>query len=933
MNRFRRRCSVLLLVVLALACGRAGGMGERAVARTSVEMSGCAAVLEGRVCEITGSTREIRVLFLGPEVPAGRLRWTLAGELLPSTSEQVLGGRRFRVELPRSPNAPSSAFLTATDAQEEPLFRLSIQRATENVDLVRTQRLRTEGRIEEAQRALPPRHALDAALEGRAESLRARVELAAGHVEEAIDAFRRAQKIHRSDGRLSDEALDAMALSHTLLKHGARVSDARQALERAALAIESWDDGRAEIGYYRALIARASGDLRTATREIQASERLTTRLGLDGFRQSVRQVAAQILEELGELDMARAELAEIERALPIDASPCDRAQVSTNAGWLELMALEARPTIPRSGSTHAAFLERQAAIPSLWERSCPKPTEIANARTNLALAALWAGDLDRAATEVARTREAGPVPGFVAVWLLDIEGRIALARGKNRVAETVYEELATRSKAASSLGPLWRATVGRGLAREALGDYAAAELSYREAEAILDEQAAGVAADRGKAGFLAGRDRSARLLADLLVMRGRTGEALDAVRVARARALSATERLNRVGALDAAAHARWESGVTRYRQAREEIEAASANDWTLAADRLVVASEARQLTEGVARAALDDAFSVLQERASHKERPGAPGPGELLLAFQPSADGAWLRIYARNATTTVSHRIPAAAAASLSNAKAEDVSKVLLEPFSKEIDATRTLRVLTYGPMADVDIHALPWRGAPLLAHVSVVYPSDLPSIVRPGDGRERTPPERVIPRRALVVADTRGDLPNARRESESAVSLLASSFDTTSLVGGAALRGATLDALVRSDLFHFAGHATFESRGEWDGALEMAGGGALRVGDVLTLPRVPELVVLSGCETGRSRGLRVADVNLARAFLASGARVVIATTRPVGDELAGDLVGELYTKVTSANWDVAESLRAAEVAVARRAPETDWSAYRVFVP
>ena len=136
-----------------------------------------------------------------------------------------------------------------------------------------------------------------------------------------------------------------MALAHTLLRHGRRVSDARTALESAEIVASSWHEGIPQLAYYKALVARDAGDFRGALREFRVTDQVSRRLGLDGFRRRAEQPAANLMQVLGDNESALAKLREIERELPAGVPACERAEAMTNRGWAELVALRS-PSAP-----------------------------------------------------------------------------------------------------------------------------------------------------------------------------------------------------------------------------------------------------------------------------------------------------------------------------------------------------------------------------------------------------------------------------------------------------------------------------------------------------------------------------------------------------------------------------------------------------------
>jgi CHAT domain-containing protein len=221
-----------------------------------------------------------------------------------------------------------------------------------------------------------------------------------------------------------------------------------------------------------------------------------------------------------------------------------------------------------------------------------------------------------------------------------------------------------------------------------------------------------------------------------------------------------------------------------------------------------------------------------------------------------------------------------------------------------------------------VDLHALPWDGGALVDAVPVAYGLDLGSRVRGVEGG----------RRAVVVADGRGDLPGARRDGRRvAESLRARGWQVEILSGDDATAPAVRTALERSDLLHYSGHGDFAGRAGETSALLLAGEDRLAVGDILALSSPPRFVVLSGCETGRSGGEdAVEGLGLAQAFLVAGAEQVVASVRPVGDRLASDLVDVLYGELDERR-DAAGSLARAQRRLARGG-EGDGFAFRALV-
>ena len=174
----------------------------------------------------------------------------------------------------------------------------------------------------------------------------------------------------------------------------------------------------------------------------------------------------------------------------------------------------------------------------------------------------------------------------------------------------------------------------------------------------------------------------------------------------------------------------------------------------------------------------------------------------------------------------------------------------------------------------------------------------------------------------ALVVADTRGDLPFARDEGAWVAEALAKKMKNTELEGRAATGPALHDALAQATSLHYAGHA-IELEG--DLVLPLAAGGRLTTTDILALPASPERVILSACAAGRldANGLG-SGMGFVQAFAERGAHEVVAPSRPVRDDLALAFARALVATGGGDSHRALGELRRAH-------PDGDWSAYRIW--
>jgi CHAT domain-containing protein len=186
-----------------------------------------------------------------------------------------------------------------------------------------------------------------------------------------------------------------------------------------------------------------------------------------------------------------------------------------------------------------------------------------------------------------------------------------------------------------------------------------------------------------------------------------------------------------------------------------------------------------------------------------------------------------------------------------------------------------------------------------------------------------------------VVVANPSEDLPEAEREAtEVARRLQSAGWRVQDHAQAEASRAQLTDALAGAALLHYAGHGTHGGVDGWGAALLLHDGDRLEVSDILALPRVPDAVVLSGCDTATVElGTLAGGMNLSRAFVLAGAEWVIAAEGEVEDELARAMGEALYEgAVPTDDFDGPEALRRAQLRLRVDHPER-WQAFRAVVP
>lgn len=757
----------------------------------------------------------------------------------------------------------------------------------------------------------------DEAARARSAGIRGRAAIRAGRYEDAVTAFEASIPSARAAGLVSAASRDSTALAYVLLRRLRRYDDTRRVLDAVEGLHPEYPEARGHVAYTRALMAEDLGDARTAMRHLEQAERIAARLGTAWQQLISAELRALILIRLGRNEEAIERLHRLLDGLAEDAW-CDRSRLLSNLGRAQLGTQGARAGAARLREVRAG-LERALEIAA---SRCPDQARTAVVRLNLAIVALKLGQVSVALEhlEAAAAQEPARSTWFQ-VWLSDLRGRAALARGAPEDALRAFERAARLAEGGLDAAARWRAALGRGRAQQALGQPEAAIAAFEHAEQILLDEALGVPADAGRGAFVGEREASAEALVELLVGVGRAEQAMQVARRARARVLLTLRRAHQIEGMTAAQRARWEGGIARWRTARAALEQAAEGDWRLSGVDLEAARHARARSEAQVRAHLEEALSALagpRTRARGLESWARPPAGTVRLTWFPAGEG-WIGLAATGSRVR-SVRLPALS----SDAAAR--SRALLEPFEAELVAADRIELLPHGDLRALDLATARIGGGTLLSHAPISWPLDLGG-APPPDARGGV----------LLVADPRSDLPAARREADRVapiVQRVTRQGGIRRLTGPAATGEAVRRALADVHWFHYAGHGVYAGTGGWESHLPLAGGGSLSVADILALPRVPSRVVLSGCETARSaRSVGAEGLGLAQAFVAAGASDVVAAVRPVNDALAADLSEALYRHLAAdaerGGVSVPAALRLAQLEIAGSAPTSDWAAFR----
>ncbi|MEX1367605.1 MAG: CHAT domain-containing protein [Nannocystaceae bacterium] len=877
-------------------------------------------------CRLDGNGGPLTLWVAGRERPHLRLD----GSVLTPIEAVPTEDPGWRLVLPPPIDATT---LTVHDHRGAEHWRLALAPA------IRTPR------VDAVRQALP-----DATAPDREQAYREAVSTLEAMTDLPLDESLQAQRLlgqllhqlgRRDEGARHTEAALALAMQHgrdaTAVELGLLLVPLRQSLGEEQGARWALDTVRALLptvldaeaeglwSYYEGLHSGTEQDRGTALRRHARAETIARRLGLTDLELSA---AAQRVVTLGLLGRTQEQDALVERMLalmePLPRLSCKHALYLNDAGWsLLLGAQEGRPR-----PAALRLLQRAERIfepgggCEVGEHPDWQHTLI-SLRLNLALEALLRGEPDTARAQL-EAASALTVPAVLRPWVGYTRARLALARDEPELALSLVD--AVESDPSLDADPLlpWQVAVLRGDLHRLLGAPEPALSAYLLAERRLDELMRTVGIDQGREGLLAGVHTSAARAIELLLRRGETSQAAAVARTSRARALRPMGRAAQLSQLPAAARVTWQQERSAYRTLARRLEHELASAWRLPDDERQRLHREHARVRETMRAHLDAAYRALETaQAPVATSLASPEPGQLWLLTHPLPEG-WV-VFGLTADQVLVHRL----AELPPLADPEAMADALLAPFGSALDDADSLQVLAMGPLVEVPVHALPWRGEPLLAALPVVYKLDLgaPSTAAVDGGR------------ALIVADPAvrreglGRLPLAREEGRQvARTLTAKGWRVTTLQGEDATPTALAEALASADLLHYAGHGEHAGTEGWDSALPLAAETSLDVRDVLALPHSPRTVVLSGCETGLSDGsLRSGGMHLAGAFLVAGSSYVVAATREVPDALASAVGTALYDTDSPQPTGLREALLPLR---GRTEPwARQWSAYRGFIP
>ncbi|MEM7157558.1 MAG: CHAT domain-containing protein [Myxococcota bacterium] len=848
-----------------------------------VLFGGCVEPGPGPTCGLSGERRELTLWVDEPSPDDVRLQVdgaTVTGEVI-----EVEHGLRWTLDIP-----PGATRLTVHRPSSDDAEAFSLALPT-----------------------LEP-EAVDGAEALRHEALAAYGERDLDAIEAVIDRARRRRSWSVAAQWLHSLAFQAIVEQRDL-------SLGRQRLDEATEALPYED---ATHLYFRGLLAEQRGDVGEATVAYRDAAHQARALGAGLAPVLMLAVLGRTAVMSAHATDRASTLEAIEHGLAVARSTFvdddSRASFLNSAAW-SLLMLDTSPGRAR------ALLERSRQL--LGPRPEGRDAWF-TVRLNLAYEAL-----ERGAPHDAR-RWLAPVADRRMIranelWHGLLQARLERQQGAPEAAGRRLQAMLASADRLGDHGLRWAARVERARALEHSGRVPEALAEYAQADRVLEQQLPRLGMD-DRERFLLGRHAVAQRRVELLLDGGDPDAALCVARLARTRALRSLDQRVKRDADPVTRRALDDYLGTRlrldnaYDDTFDMVGAAAADRRRREIDREREANEQRfesvMRGPGLQGAAPPDCDALSR-----------PPEGGLDLHFV-KLERSWVGFAVDDGGTTTPRTLSDPSAA-LDSGDAVRLGQVLLEPFAPQLRAASRLRIMASGALYGVPFHALP-LGADepwLRADRAVVYGLDLP--------RVRTRTDEVTG--AALVLEPPSNLPNAHEEAEFGISGLRRRGATVvSLSDDTSTTARVLAELPRASWLHYVGHARSNGLGGWDSELVLAADGTAVVGvaDVLALPAVPSVAVLSGCQTGvLDPHSQSGGMSLAHAFLLAGSDIVVATTEKIRDDEALSLMRDFYEALDGLDDDaVSRALASAHrraIDTERSAPPhtTAWHSVRAWVP
>lgn len=443
--------------------------------------------------------------------------------------------------------------------------------------------------------------------------------------------------------------------------------------------------------------------------------------------------------------------------------------------------------------------------------------------------------------------------------LLYYRARVDLARKR---PEEALRSLATALGQDPAADWAWDLEYQRGRAEEARGNARAAEAAYERSIGVVEEMRRELGFDDLKSWLLDRKRQPFEALFRLQAGSGRAEAALATVERSQARTF-----------LDAILHAGSSTPSTA---------APAGKPWSSASLQRIEGLES--LLPAMSESPVASPQPIGQVLAAFGDRHG-------LVYFETGEEVRLITVAGRRARlhppapAQEVRRLAERFLAHPEDAQAADrLGEMLLPPGSLPEKGT-AVHVAADGILGNLPFAALRRDGRYLVEDHPVLLLPSLGALAAVESRRGEPPGSPLV--LALVLADPRGDLPEAAAEGRQ----VAKRLGAPALVGPRAVSG-ELKKAARARVLHLALHTGPGPRGAW---LQLADR-QVSASEIVTGRIGPRLVVLASCASATRTGRQMWG-SLAAAFLAAGSRAVLASLWSVEDRQARELVLRFYAE------------------------------------
>ena len=524
---------------------------------------------------------------------------------------------------------------------------------------------------------------------------------------------------------------------------------------------------------------------------------------------------------------------------------------------------------------------------------------------NLSLLAILRSQAQVAQQTLAPIEVQTELPPLVKTWVLDFKGRIAALENDWQGAEKAFSGLSAWGQKEKNLEAQWRANLG-------LANISLAKKQMKQALAYLSENdrraqqaAKRISIHEERSRYFSLKQQNTQLLLQTLVEKGELNSVLLFLRASRRRVLDEAFKQFKIDNRSAQKRAQ----VERYVNVRKAN--ATTNYWMLSEQEFQQQTRRDAATRAGLVSKLAQTTGAIAEKNAPIAKDLSPPVAELnLYLHQDRLNTLVIAVGPEQRLMRRFDRVPSLHPHQLGH---------LLAPFLRQLDNVEHVNLFPSGEFANIPIHRIQYRNQTLGEAKTLLYRLDLvdlkPDFSWPHEGM-------------LLLGDSREDLPQSIKEVRSLASL--SNERGMTLMGQAITYSAVRTQLGKYPHVHYSGHGNAEGQ-SWQSSFALYDDDDFTIGDILTLEKVPNSLILSACLTGGNQvETLVKDWNVVNAFLIAGSQWVIGSPEPVADVDAYQFMHRLY-QYWKAEDDLLVAWKATQGSLKNEISGSTWQHFRLY--